>query len=197
MAGGTVHWEIAGLVLSVAQMLMYINGFNNYKSRLNSLTDELKARADAKASAYQTLRDKDGAFYAYYQGLPDYSPCQSNIERARGSAFAGWGSNIRQSIRAVNGFSQLQKVNIVNSFAETAVFAPALNRAFTAKKERDRVDAHVLARWEAITSAPTYPSAVTDYSSIINSSFGSLNMYGQGANSAGVAIGTSLGKLFG
>jgi len=194
---GTVHWEIAGLVLSVAQMLMYINGFNNYKSRLNSLTDELKARADAKAAAYKTLRNKDSEFYAYYQGLPDYATCQSNIDRARGAAFASWGSQMRHSLRAVNGYAQLQKVNIANSFAENAVFAPAVARAMTEIQERKRVDQHVLNRWQAIVSAPTYPSAVTDYSSIINTSFSSLTAYGQGANSAGVAIGSSLGKLFG
>ena len=193
----TLFWEIVGLVLSLAQMLLYISGFNNYRSRLESLSDELTARAEARKAAYQTLRDKDPAFYSYYKGLPNYTPCQSNIERAKGAAFAHWGKQLRSSLRGINGYTQMQRVNVVGATADNAVFAPAMSRAMTQIAERRRIDDHVLQRWQAIVSAPTNPSHVADYSSIIQSSFSTMKSFGQGANSAGVTVGSLSYQIFG
>jgi hypothetical protein len=180
-------------------MLLYIIGFNKYRKRLDKLTDELLDRADGRNTAYQALRDKDPAFFSYYKGLPDYNPCPSNVNRSRGAAFADYGRALRRSLKTVNGYTQLQRVNLVGGFAENAVFATAVGSVMTEIAERRRVDDHVLRRWQAIVSAPTHAAHKDDYSSIIKSSFSSMRAFGQGANSAGVALGTQLykGNYFG
>lgn len=195
----TIFWELANMVLSLVQMLLYLIGFNKYRKRLDSLTDELLDRADTRKGAYQTLRDKDPAFFSYYKGLPSYTMCYSNIRRARGAAFADYGRAMRRSLSSVNGYTQLQRVNLVNGLAENAVFAPAVAVTMAHIAERRRVDDHVLQRWQAIVSAPTNAAHTDDYSSIIKSSFSGMKAFGQGANSAGVALGTQLyqGNYFG
>lgn len=195
----TLFWELANMVLTLVQMLLYLVGFNKYRKRLDSLTDELLARAEARKSAYQSLRDVDPAFYSYYKGLPDYLICNSNIERSRGAAFADYGRAMRRTLRSVNGYNQLQRVNLVNGLAENAVFASSVSEAMTTISERRIVDDHVLQRWQAIVSAPTNAAYRDNYDNIIKSSFGGLKAMGQGANSAGVALGTQLyqGRFFG
>lgn len=193
----TTFWELAGFLLSLVQMLLYIAGFNKYRKRLNSLTTELLDRADGRKVAYKDLRDKDPEFYSYYKSLPGYGECATNIQRGRGAALASYNSDLRRSVKHVNGYSQAQRVNLTNRFSENVLHAPAMSRTITQIAERRRVDDHVLQRWQAIVSAPTNPSVTADYGSIIKSSFATMGAFGQGANSAGVAVGSLAFRIFG
>lgn len=188
----TSFYELAGLVLSLAQMLLYISGFNKYKGRLESLSDELAARAERRFTMYQTLRDRNPEFYEYYQNLPGYNQCDSDVVRAKGKPMADFARNLRPALRATRGFNQMQRVTLVGAGSQAPLFTSAVARTHNVIAERNRVDAHTLERWQAIVSAPTNITNHSDMSTIVNSTFRSMKTFGQGFNSAGIAFGTSL-----
>ena len=188
----TNFWQIAGLVLQLVQMILYIAGFIKYKERLEQWAEQLKTWADEKFEAYKTLRDRDPDFFDYYDSLPNYEICESNIQRSKGAAFADYGKAMRRSLPTVRGFSRLQKAALANHLGQNAVQASAVKRVQTTITERARQDDHILQRWQAVVNSPTNPAAHNDVSNIIKLSFNSLHAFGQGANSAGAALGTGL-----
>lgn len=188
----TNFWQVAGLVLQLVQMILYIAGFIKYKERLEELAEDLIAKADQKFSIYKTLRDRDSDFFDFYNNLPDYTECDSNIRRSKGAAFADYGKAMRRVLPSVRGFTPLQKSAVANSLGQNPVQASAIKRVQTKIAERARVDDHVLQRNQAIISSPISTSVATDVSGVIKLSFNSLYAFGQGANSAGAGLGTSL-----
>lgn len=188
----TNFWQIAGLLLSFLQMVLYIAGFIKYKEKLEELADQLTEWADEKFDAYRNLRNKDKDFFDYYDALPDYVECESNIQRSKGAAFADYGKALRRSLPTTRGFTRLHKAAIANHLGQNAVQASAMKRVQTKITERAKVDDHTLQRWQAITNSPTNPAAYNDVSNIIKLSFNSLHSFGQGANSAGAALGVGL-----
>lgn len=191
----TSFWQIASLVMALVQFILYIQGFNNYRKRLEQLAENQRQRANEKFCAYKALRDKDIEFYAYYKTLPDYEECESNIQRAKGAAFYSYGSQMRRALPTVHGYLPFQRSAIANMLGEKAVYQTAMKRVQTKIAERSRVDDHLLERWQAIVSAPTNPSGTQDYSAIIESSFKSLQAFGQGANAALSQLGVSLYRI--
>jgi len=191
----TKFWEIAGLVLSLVQFLLYLAGFNKYRKRLGSLATELVGRADEQFDAYKTLRDKDPAFYDYYKALPDYKKCDRDSRRTRGTAMNNYGSALRSSLRTVNGYTPLQRISLVNALSVQPINLVGAELTKNEMQERLRVDSHLLNRWQAIVGAPVRPANVSDVSSIIRSSFSSMKSFGKGANSAGISLGKSFYNL--
>lgn len=192
----TNFWQIASLVMSIVQLIMYIEGFNKYRKRLEELAEALRKRANEKFCAYKALRDRDIEFFAYYKNLPDYDECESNIQRAKGAAFYGYGQSMRRALPTVRGYLPMQKAALANLLGADPVYRTAMKRVQTKIAERSRVDDHVLERWQAIVSAPTNPSGTQDYGAIIESSFKSMQAFGQGANAAMTQLGISLYRIF-
>ena len=191
-------WQSVQMAASIAQFVLYIAGFINYKNRLEDLADELETRSDAQFQRYKTLRDNDQKFNDFYKDLPDYETCLSNIKRARGAAASRYGEGLRRSFGTVRGYLPHQRVAIVNMLGQDMAMSPAVKRAQVCIAERSREDTHLLNRWQAIVSAPTNASVTNDVGNIIKASFTSLGAFGQGANSAGTAIGAQLfGRLNG
>ena len=192
-----MYWQIAGLIISVVQMGLYLNGLDKYENKLQDLAAWLCDNADLNATCYIDFKDSDLSFYDYYCGLPDYAVCMSNVNRSKGAAFYGYGSKMRRSIHAGRGYTPMVKVHLNAMVSSDAVAASATNRAIAIMKERDRVNAHVLERWSAIVSAPIdvegYQAAPVG--AIISQSFKSLKAYGRGFNSAGAAFGSTLYKV--
>ena len=79
----------------------------------------------------------------------------------------------------------------MGGLSEQAVSSSIVGRSIHMIAERERVDQHVLERWQAITSAPMNAAASNDVSTIIRASFRSLKTFGQGFNSAGIAFGSA------
>ena len=188
-------WQIAGMVLMAIQLYLYIEGFNNHRKRLEQLAEDLRGRANEKFAAYKDLRDKDPDFYDYYKSLPDYTECVSNIKRSKGAAFFSYGQQLRRTLPTVRGYLPMQKAALANLLGGDPVYRSSMKRVQTKIAERSRVDDHVLERWQAIVSAPTNPSAVQDYGVLINSSFKSLQAFGQAANASLYTAGISLHRM--
>ena len=185
-------WQQVQMLASIAQFALYIAGFLKYKDRLEDLADDLVGWSDSGFDRYKTLRDKDPEFYDYYNTLPDYEQCESNIKRARGAAAARYGERLRNSYRTIAGYTPHQRVAVTNLLGSDMAMAPSMKRTQTLIAERARQDDHELQRWQAIIAAPTNSAVTNDVGNIITASFKSLSAFGQGANSAGVAIGTQL-----
>lgn len=190
-------WEILPVSLSVVQMGLYISGFSKYKGRLDDLSDDLRDRAEERYEKYKELRLRDQEFFDYYDNLPNYLECESNIKRSKGSAFAAYGRDMRRSMKVVRGYSQMNKVHLASRLAEQAVHDSSMHRAVTKINERAHVDDHVLERWNALVRAPVdiEGSSTLSVASTINASFSTLKTFGQGFNSAGAMFGTSLNRI--
>jgi len=191
----TKFWEIAGLVLSLAQMILYISGFNKHRKRLDSLSDELRQYALERFAKYQELRETTLEYQEYYKNLPEYTECENDVLRSKGKSFFDYGDNLRRAHKTVRGFSQAQKVTLAYRYGADAIAQSAMSMTMNKIKERRRVDEHLLRKWETIVTSPTYPAHNNDMSDIIKSSFSSLRANGKGFNSAGISFGTSLYKI--
>lgn len=193
----TRFWQIAGLILQVVQMFLYLAAVRKYKEKLEEFADYLRDSGMADEEKYMTIRDCDPDFYAYYKGLPLYAPCESAIKRNKGEAFFKYGSQLRRRLRSTRGYTPLTRVHFNTQAMHQAISEAAVSRAITCIRENKRVDAHILERWSAIVSAPVN---VEGYSpafakQIVDSNFRSLKGFARGFNSAGAALGTSLFRI--
>ena len=167
----TNYWQIAGLVLSLVQFLLYIAGFIKYKDKLEDLADSLISKADEKMAAYKLLRSRDPKFFDFYCDLPLYTQCDSNIRRSKGAAFADYGKAMRRVFPTVNGYTPYQRAALAHGLGQNPVQASAVKRMQTHIAERAREDDHLLRRWQAITGSPTNVSSNMDVTPIIKQSF--------------------------
>lgn len=191
----TQFWQMAGLVMSLIEMILYIAGFRKYKARLEELAEDLRDKAGQKFSAYKSLRDRDAEFNAYYQNLPDYTECASNIKRSKGAAFYTYGHQLRRTLSTVRGYLPMQKAAVANLLGGDPVYESSMKRVQTKIAERSRVDDHILDRWQAIVNTPTNSSSSQDYGSVIQSSFRSLEAFGKAANASMYTSGIQLQRL--
>lgn len=199
MAAPVPYHEIAGLALSIAQMVFYVLALYKYKDKLEDVAERLKVHADRNKEYYLYFRAADPEFYEYYLNLPDYAPCDDDIVRSNVSAFHAHGDLIREFRNVVRGFSPLSAVGLTNKAAYATANIASISRASTHIAEMRRVDDHVLARWGAIVGAPveTEGTSTDAYRFITDSLLGSISSSGQGFNSAGIAFGVYLQKLKG
>lgn len=193
---GTTFWQIASNVMALVQLILYLEAFNEHRKRLEQLAESLRDKANEQFCAYKALRDKDIEFYSYYLNLPDYQECESNIQRAKGAAFYGYGANFRRMLPTVRGYLPQQRAALANYLGAEPIFRTAMKRVQTKIAERARVDDHVLERWQSIVSAPTNPSNTQDYGPVIESSFKSLEAFGKAANASLYQLGIGLYRGF-
>lgn len=187
-------WEIASLLLQIAQMALYLDAIDKYKEKLDELAAWLCDTADINKEFYKEFKDCDPDFYEYYKTLPDYAICESAVKRAKGVGFHVYGENLRSSFQSNRGFTPLKRIHYNQMFGHEPLVAVANHRAGTYIQERNRVQDHTLERWKAIVGAPVnieaYSANIT--SVIIKQSFNHLHSAAQGFNSAGAAAGTTL-----
>lgn len=192
-----MFWEIASIILQVAQLGFYITAVDKYKDKLEDLAQWLCDCAEVEREKYESFRDCDPDFYAYYKELADYAQCESNIKRNKGEAWRKYGVNLKRAVRGNRGYTPLANVYANQVLSAQPIAEIALNRASTTIRERGRVNNHILERWSAIVSAPVavegYQPAIV--STIIADSFKNLKGYARGFNSAGAALGNSLFNL--
>jgi len=189
-----MFWEIASLIIQVAQMTYYLDGLDKYKEKLDELADWLCTTADENKEYYKEFRDCDPDFYEYYKTLPEYAVCESAVKRNKGVGFYQYGESLRRSFSSSRGFTPLERVHFNQLYAHEPLDIVARSRANTLNKERHISNLHTLQRWQAVVNAPVgverYASSTT--TAIIQSSFKTITSLSQGFNSAGVAFGKSL-----
>lgn len=191
----TQFWQIASLVMSLVQLLLFIDAFNHYRAKLEELADDLRKKANERFCALKALRDRDVEFFTYFNNLPDYFQSNSNVMRSRGAALSIYADKLRSTIPTVRGFLPAQKAALANLFGCELMNRVSMKRVQTEIAERSRVDDHTLQRWEALISATTSPSGVFDYGSIVDSSFKSLEAFGKAANASLYQFGTGLYRI--
>jgi len=189
-----MFWQIAGLVLTIAQITYYLDLVDEYKDKLEDFANRLDIWADEDRVVYTQLRSYDPEFYEYYRTLPNYRSCTSAIERGKGAAFNQYGENLRRAMRTTRGYSPLTNVHLNNMLATDAIAQSGLSRVVTQIKERSNIDEHILEMWSAIVGAPVgverYNASAAN--SIITQNTKGLVTAGRGFNSAGVAFGNQL-----
>lgn len=193
----TSFWQLAGMGVQLAQMLLYLASVDEYKDKLEKMAEWLAVYADDEKEKYYEMRDKDPAFYSYYKDLPDYEVCVSAIKRSKGQAFNRYGTRLRLHQRGTRGYTPWRNITLNNRFAGDAINEAAVARAVTAVTERKRHEDHILERWSAIVSAPInqegYQASIVN--GIINAQFKGFKSASRGFNSAGASFGTSLFKV--
>lgn len=192
-----MFWEIAGLILNVVQLGLYLTSLDKYRDKLEDFADWLCDTADANRDQYLLLRGCDPDFYEYYKTLPDYQICQSSIMRSKGAAWHNYGSQLRRSIRTTRGYNKMANLNINYLLGSNAVAQSGLTRSVRIIKEKELVDDHILERWSAIVGAPIgverYYAGATN--TIIQESFRNIKSLSQGFNSAAASFGTQLYRV--
>ncbi len=187
-------WQILGSVVTALQLKYQYDALSDYVVKLKSFAGQLDTWADDDKAKYQALRANDFNFYEYYRNLPDYTICDSAIDRSKGAAFHTYGSRLRRGMRTNRGYTPMTNVHLNNMLSSDAVAEVAVNRSVMTIKEKNIMDDHVLQRWSAIVGAPVgverYHAGAT--SAIISESFKNIKALGQGVNSAGVAFGSQL-----
>lgn len=191
----TSFWQIAGLVMQVVELMLYIQSFNKYAAKLKDLGNDLYQKGDELFNAYKTLRDKTPAFFDYYRNLPDYTPCASAFQRSRGGALADYGKTLRHALLTIPGYTPLQAAAVANTVGQNVVQASTMKRHLTYMAEVNRMDNATLERWQAIISSPTHTARAADVTSIIHSNTDTLTASGQAANAAMYGIGGGLYKM--
>lgn len=190
-------WQITELVASIILLQKQISAFSDYTSKLKSFAGQIGTWADEDKGHYQALRANDIDFYNYYRNLPDYTVCDSAIDRSKGAAFYRYGSQLRRGMRTNRGYTPMTNVHLNNMLSPQAVAEVAVNRSVRTIKEKNIMDDHVLERWSAITGAPVgverYHAGAT--SAIISESFRNIKSLGQGINSAGATLGSQIYEI--
>ena len=190
-------WEIAGMVLSIVQMVFYIIALNKYKDKLIELAEKFTGYAQEDEALYDEFRSADPAFYNWYMGLPNYSACEGSVQRSKGQAFLNYGETLRKSKRLNRGFTPLAPILVSSSAGDTAVRVSSMRRAASHASEETRVNDHVLSRWQAIASAPVGAEGNISgaYKPVIDSTMGSFTNAARGFNSAALAFGVNLYRV--
>lgn len=199
MSSSTNYWEIAGIALSIGQMVAHLRMIKRYENKLEDYAADLHNWAYQDEGVYRDFRNEDPLFYDHYRNSPLYDVCDSAVMRASGAGYHSWGKGLRDSMRSTRGYSPLSRVHLNHLIADRSHFtsSAAMGRASILNAERRRRDEHILERWRAIVDAPVGIErySASGMSQVISSSFKSLQAYAQGFNAAGVQLGTHIGRL--
>lgn len=197
MAGEAAKfYEIAGIILSVMQMVFYLRLFRKYKEKLYDLADKLRGYANSDKEFYKTIRGFDEDFYRWYENLRDnpYQTCEARVLRSKGGAFLKYGDALREVKSQNKGYTPLKMVAANAKTGNVAVRMSAVRRAASLMMEHKYEDDSVLTGWNAVVTAPIgmegdvargYDSPITVYTNMMRGA-------GQGFNSAGAMFGTAL-----
>ena len=198
MAGEAVRfYEIAGLVLSVMQMVFYYKMYEKYKEKLNTLAEKLVQYGTEDEAIYRTIRNSDLNFYNWYRNLKDkirYDACNSRVSRSKGTAFLKYGDALREIKSSNKGYTPLKMVSANAKTGNIAVRMSAIRRSASWVIEHKYQDDSILTGWNAIVTAPVgvEGDVARAYDSLITSYTNQMRGAGQGFNSAGAMFGTAL-----
>lgn len=197
MVTATKLVEVLPFVLSLAQMIYYMEALDTYKDGLETMAKAATGWADAEAGYYKEFHNAEPAFYSYYMSLPDYDVCDSNIRRTKGRSFQTYGVKLREAAKVTRGFTPLANVLVSNSLGDDTVKNVAVERASRYNNEQTRANHAVLRRWNAIATAPVgaEENMSNAIGGIVRDGFDQFKSAAHGFNSAGAAFGVSLGKL--
>lgn len=195
-------YEIAGLTLSIIQMVWYLEQYDEYSENLKELAGQFRQWANQDAATYLALRGRDGQFYGEHDKIlaGRYRACNQRPLRSKGEAFFGMGNALREVKAGNRGFTPLKMVSANARVGNVAVRMSGLKRASSLILENKYEDDSHLVGWNAVVAAPVGVDAdiVNGYNSAIETSFGMMREAGRGFNSAGAMFGVALeGLLYG
>lgn len=207
MAGEAAKfYEIAGIILSVIQMVFYYRMYQDYKGKLYELADKLVEYGDQDRAVYEGLRDMDSGFYDWYRNVRNktransghdwmtYTACGARASRSKGAAFLKYGDALREIKASNKGYTPLKMVSANAKTGNIAVRMSAIRKVASMVTEEKYQDDSVLTGWNAIVTAPVgmEGDVARAFDSLISSYTNSMKAAGQGFNSAGAMFGTAL-----
>lgn len=195
-------WELAGLFLSVAQMLLARENIEKYEDKLEELADVLfkcKDKCPGESLAvkhrcrYREFRALDSAFKVWYDDVPTYTICKQGIRRGKGLASQELGHAMRKLSRMNNGYTPLAMVGKVSSGTMGFVKVTSSTRMQNYNAERKRLMNDKFLHWNKVVSIPVEQEGnYTNFSTAIESWNNSMRNWGQAFNSGAASLGNSL-----
>lgn len=198
----TKFWELSGLFLSLAQMVIGLENIEKYEEKLEELADVLFKCGDACPGAslavkhrcrYRELRALDSAFKAWYDAVPTYTICEQGIRRGKGLASQELGHAMRKLSRMNNGYTPLAMVGKVAAGTMGFVKATSDVRMRNYNAERKRLMNDKFLHWNKVVSIPVEQEGnYTNFSTAIDSWRNSMMNWGQAFNTGAASFGNSL-----
>lgn len=195
-------WELAGLFLSVAQMLLARENIEKYEDKLEELADVLfkcndkcpgESLAMKHRCRYREFRALDSAFKTWYDDVPTYTICKQGIRRGKGLASQELGNAMRKLSRMNNGYTPLAMVGKVSSGTMGFVKVTSSTRMQNYNAERKRLMNDKFLHWNKVVSIPVEQEGnYTNFSTAIDSWNNSMKNWGQAFNSGAASFGNSL-----
>ena len=184
-ASATKFWELAGIFLSVAQMIISLERVEKYEDKLEEMADVLFKCGDAcpgeslavkHRCRYRDLRALDAGFKAWYDSVPKYDMCEIGTHRGKGAASYALGSTMRKLVKMNNGYTPLAMVGKVS--AGSMGFG----------KMEDEI-----LHWNKVVSIPVEQEGnYTNFDGPIKIALQNMANWGQGFNSGAAGLGNSL-----
>ena len=201
-ASTTRFWELAGIFLSVAQMIISLERVRKYEDKLEELADVLfKCGDDCPGESlavkhrcrYRDLRNLDAGFKAWYDSVPKYEVCESGIRRGKGWASQQLGSAMRKLSRMNNGYTPLAMVGSVSSGMTGFARMTGAVRAQNHNAEMKRKMEDQILHWNKIVSIPVEQEGnYANFTGPIKLYMENMANWGQGFNSGAAGLGNSL-----
>lgn len=194
--GSTKYYELAGIALSLIQMIVYMFLFDKYIDKLQDLAEQLTEWADEDLDKLKEIHAGDDAFHQWYDVFfqtGHYQECDVDILRSKGGPFRQFGRQMRIERFTNSGYTPLALLRHVEYHAAQITSVSAVNRATAHVAEEDRKWKDYLNRWDVNVSRPiNRENEAVNFDPIINAYEKSMNMFGKGFNSAGIAFGNAL-----
>lgn len=204
-ASATKFWELAGIFLSVAQMIISLERVRKYEKKLEEMADVFfkcgdncpgESLAVKHRCRYRELRNLDAAFNAWYDNVPQYDVCESGIHRGKGKVSEVTGDVMRKFFRQNNGYTPLAMVGNVSSVMVGYVKATAATRAYNHNAEMKRKMEDQLLHWKKVVTIPVEREGTyADFGGPIKAWLQTAGEWGQGFNSGAAGFGSSLYRL--
>lgn len=208
-ASETKFWELSGIFLSVAQMIISLERVEKYEKRLEEMGETLfkceqycdtpdneKSLVVKHRCRYSELRNLDAAFNAWYDNVPRYNVCESGIQRGKGKVSEVTGDVMRKLFRQNNGYTPLAMVGNVSSVMVGYVKATAATRAYNHNAETKRKMEDQLLHWKKVVTIPVEREGTyADFGGPIKAWLQTTGEWGQGFNSGAAGFGSSLYRL--
>ena len=193
--GNTKYYELAGIALSLIQMIVYLFLLKKYVDKLEDLGEQLTNWADEDLEKLKHVHGVDDLFHNWYNSFfaGSYEICDVDILRAKGSAFRQFGKVIRNEKYTNTGYTPLAMLRHVENYAAQVTSVTAVNRASAHVAEEERFWKDLVNRWDAHISRPiNRENEGVNFNPVIENYVKSMNMFGKGFNSAGIAFGNAL-----
>ena len=201
-ASTTKFWELAGIFLSVAQMIISLERVEKYEDKLEEMADVLFKCDDAcpgeslavkHRCRYRDLRALDAGFKAWYDAVPKYDMCEIGTHRGKGAASYALGSTMRKLVKMNNGYTPLAMVGKVSvgSMGFGKMTGATRVQNYVAERKREMEDQ--ILHWNKVVSIPVEQEGnYTNFDGPIKIALQNMANWGQGFNSGAAGLGNSL-----